>query len=116
VSGHADRFAWQAFGGLSYKLQPQLDLDLTYRYMQAQGHGGLSCFGACPLPPRLGTNGDNSLSLGLRFLFGAAVAAPPPPPPAPPPPAPPPQEEAAPPPPPPAPAPEAPMPLPTPRG
>jgi len=121
ITGHTDRFAWQALGGLSYKLQQRLDLDLTYRYMQAQGHPGLDCFGPCLAPARLDTNGDHSLSVGLRYLFGQVAAAPPPPPPPappPPPPPPPPPEEAAPPPPPPEapPAPPPPPPVRAPRG
>jgi len=112
ITGHTERFAWQVLGGVAYKLSSNLDLDVTYRYMQAEGKPGLACFGACPVPARLAYNPDNSISVGVRYLFGAPPEPPPPPPPPPPapppPPPPPPPEEAAPPPPPPAPTPPPP--------
>jgi opacity protein-like surface antigen len=124
IAGHEVRFAWQAIGGVSYAVSRRLNLDLTYRYSQNQGGPTLQCFGSCSFAPRLGSNESNTLSLGLRYAFGAAPPPPPPPhaepmPPPPPPPQPEmaPQPEAAPPPPPPPePPPPPPVPLKQPRG
>ena len=74
-------FAWQGIAGLSYAASDQMNLDLTYRYFNG-GRGDVVCGGACPpTPVHFGDAVDHSLTLGVRYAFGAPQAAPPPPPP-----------------------------------
>jgi opacity protein-like surface antigen len=119
ITGRETRFAWQGIGGVSFVMSPHLNLDVTYRYTENEGYPHLRCFGNCAFAPKLGYNASNTISVGLRYAFGAPPAPPPPPPeaappPPPPEPPPPPPPEAAPPPPP-EPAPPPPEPAPAPR-
>jgi OOP family OmpA-OmpF porin len=80
-------WGWQLLAGAAWRLSERASLDLTYRYLNVSdlemtdGADSLS-----------GDFEDHSVSLGLRYSFGAVAAPPPPPvvaPPPPPPPAPP---------------------------
>jgi outer membrane protein OmpA-like peptidoglycan-associated protein len=100
-------FAAQAIAGLAWAISERTSLDLTYRYLTGDASWASTTSGTGVGATQFGTwEGDydqsHTVSLGLRYSFGAIEAPPPPPVPAPPPapvPAPPP------PPPPPAPAP-----------
>ncbi len=108
VNSRRANFAWQGIGGLTLAASERLNIDLTYRYFDGSAET-LRCAGDCPtFPVRFSHYRDHSVSLGLRYAFGAIAPPPPPPPPAPPapvveaaPPPPPPPPMAAPPPPPP---------------
>ena len=67
-------FAWQALAGLAWSMGPRTNLDVTYRYFNA----GDIAFddGVTALE---GDYSDHSITVGLRYSFGA-IAAPPPPP------------------------------------
>ena len=88
-------FGWQLLAGAAWRMNERTSLDLTYRYLNVAdlelGDG---------LDTLSGDFEDHSVSLGLRYSFGAVAAPPPPPVMAPPPP-----PVMAPPPPPPPPAP-----------
>lgn len=101
-------FAAQAIAGLAFRLGERANVDLTYRYLTGDSSFDSATF---PAAADLGTfEGDydfsHTVTLGLRYSFGA-VEAPPPPPVAPPPPPPPPVAPPPPPPPPAQPAPTA---------
>ena len=110
ISASRANFAWQGMGGLTLAATQRLNIDLTYRYFDG-GSEAVRCGGVCPdTTVRFGHYRDHSLTMGVRYAFGAIAAPPPPPPPAPPmaeptppapppPPPPPPMAEAAPPPP-----------------
>ncbi|QDH72190.1 OmpA family protein [Brevundimonas sp. M20] len=90
-------FGWQLLAGAAWRMTERASLDLTYRYLNVadlEMSDGVDSFS--------GDFEDHSVTLGLRYSFGA-VAAPPPPVVAPPPPPPPPAPPAPPPPPRPAP-------------
>lgn len=75
-------FAYQAIAGLAWKATDQLSVDLTYRYLATSDLDFTSTGSlASGLQPGVfsGKYKDQSVTLGLRYLF----AAPPPPPPAP---------------------------------
>jgi OOP family OmpA-OmpF porin len=78
---HRVSVAGQAIAGLSYAASDQLNVDLTYRYIQSDKFD-VTCVGQCVTPQHYKDYQDNSVTIGLRYLF----AAPPPPPPPPPPP------------------------------
>lgn len=87
-------FGWQLLAGAAWRLSERANLDLTYRYLNVadlEMTDGPDSFS--------GDFEDHSVTLGLRYSFGAVAAPPPPPVVAPPPPPP----TPAPPPPPPAP-------------
>ena len=94
--------AAQGIAGLAWAISDRAHLDLTYRYLVSNfGFNTFSNPAAGGIGPYEGRYDDShTLSLGLRYAFGAAepayVAPPPPPPPAPPPPPPPPRPAPAP--------------------
>jgi len=98
-------FAYQGILGLAYQATERLNVDLTYRYLRGADTTfcGLNPAGPIQVGCFDGEYQDQSLTLGLRYAFGAVEA--PPPPPLPPPPY---VEPAPPPPPPPEPAPPPP--------
>jgi len=80
--------AAQAIAGLSWALSNRASLDLTYRYLMS--NFSFDTFASIPagdLGELEGRYTDHSISLGLRYAFGADEPAyiPPPPPPPPPP-------------------------------
>ncbi len=81
-------FMWQAIGGMSYEINPQVDLFVDYRYRDAQAHGTswTPAFGPVGSHPVT----ENVVLAGLRWYPAVSEPPPPPPPPAPPPPPPPP--------------------------
>ena len=98
-------FAAQAIAGLAWALSERTSLDLTYRYLTGDAAWASTTAGTGVGATAFGTwEGDydqsHTVSLGLRYSFGAVEAPPPPPVPVPPP-----APTPAPPPPPPAPAP-----------
>ncbi len=102
-------FAYQGLAGLTWNVRPNIALDLTGRYFEADRVTAPSVTSAInnqvgapvyDIGTFKGDYKDASVTLGVRFLFGGHAPPPPPPPPAPlPPAAPPPPEPAAPPPP-----------------
>ncbi|HTN40834.1 MAG TPA: OmpA family protein [Asticcacaulis sp.] len=96
--------AYQLLAGVAWALSDRLSLDVTYRYLdagKAKFNTNLAPAGSWQQPDGFtGKFGDQTLTVGLRWAFGAEAAPPPPPPPAP---EPAPVVEAPPPPPPPAP-------------
>jgi outer membrane protein OmpA-like peptidoglycan-associated protein/outer membrane protein W len=84
------KFAAQAIAGLAWAVSDRANIDLTYRYLTGDMEFDTSSVGTGAVP--YGTfSGDydqsHTVTLGLRYAFGAEPAAPPPPPPPPPPPA-----------------------------
>ena len=87
--------AWQGLAGLAFQATENLALDVTYRYLDGSDVN-FNSQGTSTLQPGAfnGEYKDQSLTIGLRYQFGAPppppppppVEAPPPPPPAPPPP------------------------------
>ncbi len=72
-------FAWQVLGGLSWKATDQLNVDLTYRYLSGSDVAFQTTSTAALSPGTFrGRYKDQSVTIGVRYLF----AAPPPPPPA----------------------------------
>src|SRR5690606_9629599 len=76
-------FAWQGLLGFAWALGARSNLDLTYRYLSSDAEwestgGGLGTFE--------GDYQDHSVTLGLRYAFGATPPPPQSPPPPPPPP------------------------------
>ena len=100
----SSKLAAQAIAGLAWAISDRAHLDLTYRYLmsnmefEADTSAATAFEGDYP-----GRYEDHSLTLGLRYAFGAMEPAYVPPPPPPPPVTPPPPPRPAPPPPPPAP-------------
>ena len=86
------KFAAQAIAGLSYAVGDRANIDLTYRYLTGDSSWDSATVGSGPGATNFGTwDGDynkvHTVTLGLRYSFGADEAAPvaPPPPPPPPP-------------------------------
>jgi len=99
--------AYQLLAGVAWALSDRLSLDVTYRYLdagKAKFNAGIEPNGGWEDPDTFtGKFSDQTLTVGLRWAFGATPPPPPPPPvEAPPPPPPPPVEAPPPPPPPPA--------------
>ncbi len=104
-------FAYQGLAGLTWEVTPNIAVDLTGRYLEADRVRAPSTTVGAPttaaaalgrtydLGTFKGDYRDSSVSLGVRFMFGGHPAPLPPPPAPPPPAAPPPPEPAAPPPP-----------------
>ena len=68
-------FAYQGIGGLSWRANDRLNIDLTYRYLSGSRMHFNSVSSGDITPGVLsGTYSDNSITLGLRYSF----AAPPP--------------------------------------
>ncbi len=86
ISGTDTVVAYQAMIGLAIGLSEQLDLDVGYRFFQADGVE----LDEGTLAPLEADYQNQALTVGLRYQFAAPVVAPPPPPPLPPPPPPPP--------------------------
>ncbi|MBY0396997.1 MAG: OmpA family protein, partial [Thermoleophilia bacterium] len=83
------KLAAQALAGVSLALGERLDLDLTYRYLKSSFEFDTFTSAAPDLGSFEGPYEDQSLTLGLRWAFGAEpVVTPPPLPPVAPPPAP----------------------------
>jgi OOP family OmpA-OmpF porin len=88
--GKDSGFMWQAIGGFSYALNPNLDLAIDYRYRDLNSHiHSVTLAG----PTDSGSLKEQAVMANLRWYFGRqeeaeVAAAPPPPPPPPPPPAP----------------------------
>lgn len=102
IDDTSTKFAAQAIAGLSYAVGDRANIDLTYRYLTGDSSFDSATVGTGVGATNFGTwDGDynkvHTVTLGLRYSFGAEDAPPPPPPP---PPAP---TPVAPPPPPPAP-------------
>ncbi len=79
------KFAAQAIAGLAWAVTDRANIDLTYRYLTGDASFGTNSFG--PGAVQFGEmSGDydqsHTVTLGLRYAFGAEPAAPPPPPPA----------------------------------
>ncbi|MDB5481071.1 MAG: hypothetical protein JWO83_2124, partial [Caulobacteraceae bacterium] len=82
VSESDTEFAYQGIGGIAFQASDRLAIDLTYRYMESDPirfHATSFTGGYTNLYK--GRYKDNSLTLGLRYAFGAPPPPPPPPPP-----------------------------------
>lgn len=98
-------WAAQALAGFSYAVSERMNLDLTYRYFVGADHVlpvEYASVTGLDLGDFEGDYQDHSVTIGLRYAFGAPAPAAPPVEPAPPPPPPPPPAPPPPPPPPPA--------------
>src|SRR5690606_27385430 len=81
------KLAAQAIAGLSWALSDRASLDLTYRYLMSNFEFETFDSSAIyDLGPFAGRYTDQSISLGLRYAFGADEVPYTPPPPPPPPP------------------------------
>ena len=82
-------FAWQALAGIAIALTPQIDLDVGYRYFEADNASisDFPTYNSAPVSRDVDYK-QQSITVCLRYQF--AAPPPPPPPPAPPPPPPPP--------------------------
>ena len=92
VDDTSTKFAAQAIAGLSYAVGDRANIDLTYRYLTGDSSFDSATVGTGVGATNFGTwDGDynkvHTVTLGLRYSFGAEEAAPiaPPPPPPPPP-------------------------------
>jgi outer membrane protein OmpA-like peptidoglycan-associated protein len=74
-------FAYQAMAGIAFRLTEQLDLDVGYRYFEADDASFTS-----DIPTDVDQDYTHqAVTVGLRYQFAAPIAAAPPPPPPPPP-------------------------------
>lgn len=64
--------AYQAMAGIAFRPSNRVHLDITYRWT---GSGGLSITNA-PLPGLAGRYQDQTVALGIRYLFDTPPAAP----------------------------------------
>ncbi|MFZ4166430.1 outer membrane protein, partial [Brevundimonas sp. NPDC058933] len=80
------KFAAQAIAGLAWAVGDRANVDLTYRYLT--GDASFNTFSSSATNAFGEMSGDydqsHTVTLGLRYAFGAEPAAPPPPPPPPP--------------------------------
>ena len=79
------KFAAQAIAGLAWAIGDRANIDLTYRYLTGDANFASTTVGAGPGATQFGEwDGDydqsHTVTLGLRYAFGAEPAAPPPPP------------------------------------
>ncbi|WP_337185473.1 outer membrane beta-barrel protein [Phenylobacterium sp.] len=76
-------FAYQGIAGLAWRVTDKLRVDLTYRYLSG-GDIDFVSTGSGALQPGVfsGKYKDQSVTLGLRYIFAADAPPPPPPPPA----------------------------------
>ena len=76
-------FAYQALAGVSWQATERLNVDATYRYLGGAETDfcGLNPAGPIQVGCFSGEYRDQSLTIGLRYAFGAVDAPPPPPPP-----------------------------------
>jgi OOP family OmpA-OmpF porin len=85
-------FMWQGIGGITYEVNPQIDLFVDYRYRDDMAAHNMSLPGGASV--HVGDATENAVLAGLRWYVWAPPPPPPPappsPPPAPPPPPPPP--------------------------
>ncbi len=77
-------FAAQAIAGLAWAISERTSLDLTYRYLTGDASWASTTVGGGSFGTQFGTwEGDydqsHTVSLGLRYSFGAIEAPPPPP-------------------------------------
>jgi len=77
------KFAAQAIAGLAWSVSDRANIDLTYRYLT--GDASFNTFTSSAANSFGEMDGDydqsHTVTLGLRYAFGAEPAAPPPPPP-----------------------------------
>ncbi|RZJ04313.1 MAG: porin family protein, partial [Brevundimonas sp.] len=78
---HSVELAAQAIAGLAWAIGPRANVDLTYRYLMSNFEYETTR----SVGPQYGTftgkfDDSHTVSLGLRYSFGAEPAAPPPPP------------------------------------
>lgn len=88
VDDTSTKFAAQAIAGLSYAVGDRANIDLTYRYLTGDSSFDSATVGTGVGATNFGTwDGDynkvHTVTLGLRYSFGAEDAPPPPPPPPP---------------------------------
>ena len=69
-------FAYQGLAGLSWAASDRINIDLTYRYL----NGGKFNLASSAGPIHTTDYQDQSVSIGLRYSFGAEAPPPPPPP------------------------------------
>ena len=69
-------FAWQALAGFAWAMGDRSNLDLTYRYLSSDAEWESA--GAPGLGTFEGDYEDHSVTLGLRYAFGAPTPPPPP--------------------------------------
>ena len=81
ISGVPSEFAYQGLGGVSYRVNDRVNIDLTYRYLSSE-HGSLTAVSIEGKSSNIYTAKyeDQSLTLGVRVAIGTppAPAAPPP--------------------------------------
>ena len=85
IDDHSTKFAAQAIAGLAWAVGDRTNIDLTYRYMTSDVELDTSTSGGQGTLE--GEYTGHTVTLGLRYAFGAEEAPPPPPPPPPPAPA-----------------------------
>jgi OOP family OmpA-OmpF porin len=79
------KFAAQAIAGLAWAISDRANIDLTYRYLTGDAEFASTSPRWRPTPNQGTFEGDydnsHTVTLGLRYAFGAEPAPPPPPPP-----------------------------------